>query len=318
MKTRKIVIVLLVVVFVFTALLLYMFIDKEVLFRKRYEIGFCQYDPAIVTEGKGYETKFVKNPPKNKWYADPFLFEVTETGFVVLVEEFRYDHPVGRLAKLVVDRKTMKIVEEKIVLELPTHLSFPIYYRDGEDVYIYPENSKSGNLNLYKYDKVKEQFVFQSCLVEEPLTDAVMLKWDREGHFIFATDARNEAGNNNELKIYRSDTIDGKYALYQTVYFDRKTARNGGAVIAIGEDYYRVAQDCTQSYGYSMEFQKIKMDENGQFSFETVSKVMPSGLQYGTHTFNVCGDWAVVDVYTAVYPLIRHVWFGLAKFLKPR
>lgn len=293
-----------------------MFIDKEVLFRKRYEIGFCRYDSSIVTDVKGFETKFVKNPPKDKWYADPFLFEVTDTTFVVLVEEFRYDHPVGRLAKLVVDRKTMKIVAEKIVLELPTHLSFPIYYRDGKDVYIYPENSKSGSLDLYKYDKVWEQFVFHTSLVDDPLTDAVMLKWDRGGHFIFATDARNEAGNNNELKIYRSNTIDGKYSLYQTVYFDRKTARNGGAIIAIGEDYYRVAQDCTQSYGYSMEFQKIKMDENAKFSFETVSKVMPKGLQYGTHTFNVCEDWAVVDVNTAVYPLFRRAYFGIAKFFK--
>ena len=138
------------------------------------------------------------------------------------------------------------------------------------------------------------------------------------GYYILATNARNEAGNSNEMNIFRSDTMDGKYALYQTVCFERKTARNGGAIIAIGEDYYRVAQDCTQSYGYSMEFQKIKMDENGQFSFETVSKVMPRGLQYGTHTFNVCGDWAVVDVNVAVYPLIRHLWFGLAKLLKSR
>lgn len=293
-----------------------MLIDKKALFRRHYEIGFCRYYPAIVAYGTGYETKFVKNPPKDKWYADPFLFEVTDTSFVVLVEEFRYDYPVGRLAKLVVDRKTMKIVEEKIVLELSTHLSFPIYCRDGEDVYVYPENSKSGSLNLYKYDKVGEQFVFQSCLVEDPLTDAVMLKWNRGEHYIFATDVRNEAGNNNELKIYRSDTIDGKYSLYQTVYFDRKTARNGGAIIVIGGDYYRVAQDCTQSYGYSMEFQKIKMDEKGQFSFETVSKVMPQGLQYGTHTFNVCGDWAVVDVNTAVYPLLRHIYFGASKRIK--
>ena len=291
---------------------------KQKLFRKRYEIGFCRYDSAIVAEGKGYETLFVKNPPKDKWYADPFLYEVTDTSFVVFVEEFRYDHPVGRLAKLIIDRKSMKIVDEKIVLDLPTHLSFPIYYRDSEDLYIYPENCESGRLNLYKYDKVGEQFVFQTCLVEEPLTDAVMLKWNRGGHYIFGTDTRKEAGNSNEMKIYRSDTIDGKYSLYQTVRFERKTARNGGAIIVVGEEYYRVAQDCTNSYGYSMEFQKIKMDECGQFSFETVSKVMPRGLQYGTHTFNVCGDWAVVDVDMAVYPIVRHIWFSLAELLKSR
>ncbi len=243
------------------------------------------------------------------------MFEVTDSFFILFVEEFRYDHPVGRLAKLVVDRKSLKIVDEKIVLDFPTHLSFPIFYRVGEDVYIYPENSQSGFLNLYKYDKMQEQFVFQSCLIKEPLADAVHYA-GRGGHYIFATDARKEAGNNNELKIYRSDWIDGEYTLCQTVLFETKVARNGGGIISIGDEYYRVAQDCTKSYGYSMEFQKIVMDADGKFSFKTVSKVMPLALQYGTHTFNVCGEWAVVDVNTAVYPLIRHIYFGLSKWIK--
>lgn len=290
-------------------------LSKEILFRRRYEIGFTHYDEKIVSEGKKFKTTFIKNPPKDKWYADPFLFEVTDSCFILFVEEFRYDHPVGRLAKLVVDRKSMKIVDEKILLDLPTHLSFPIYYREGEDVFIYPENSKSGALNLYKYDKIQERFVFQSCLIKEPLVDAVHFA-GRGEHYIFATDARNEAGNNNELKIYRSDRIDGEYSSCQTVLFDTKVARNGGGVVSIGDDHYRVAQDCTKSYGYSMEFQKIVMDEDGNFSFETVSKVSPCGLQYGTHTFNVCGEWAVVDVNTAVYPLIRHIYFGFSKCVK--
>lgn len=289
---------------------------KNKLFRKRYEVGFVPWDEDIVLKGNSVHPRFIKNPPKDKWYADPFLFKVTDTSFVVFVEEYRYDHPVGRLAKLVVDRKSMKIVEEKIVLDLSTHLSFPIYYRDGDDVYIYPENSKSGSLNLYKYDKIGDQFVFQTCLVEEPLTDAVMLKWNRGGHYLLATDARQEAGNNNEIKIYHSDTIDGMYSLYQTVQFDRKVARNGGAVISIGCDLYRVAQDCTKSYGYSMEFQKILSNGNGKFSFETVSKVLPKGLQYGTHTFNICDDWAVVDVNVAIHPLLRHLYFDLSKWVK--
>ena len=289
--------------------------NKEQLFRRRYEIGFTQYDEKIVSEGKNFKTTFIKNPPKDKWYADPFLFEVTDSCFILFVEEFRYDHPVGRLAKLVVDRKSMKIVGEKILLDLPTHLSFPIYYREGEDVYIYPENSKSGSLNLYKYDKSQERFVFQSCLIKEPLADAVHFA-GRGEHYIFATDARKEAGNNNELKIYRSARIDGEYSLCQTVLFDTKVARNGGGVVSFGDEHYRVAQDCTKSYGYSMEFQKIVMDEEGNFSFKTVSKVLPCGLQYGTHTFNVCGEWAVVDVNAAVYPLIRHIYFGLSKWIK--
>ena len=70
--------------------------DKSIFFRKCYEIGFCRYNPDIITGGNKYENRFVKNTPKDKWYADPFLFEITDSCFILFVEEFRYDHPVGR------------------------------------------------------------------------------------------------------------------------------------------------------------------------------------------------------------------------------
>ena len=45
---------------------------KERLFRTRYEIGFLPYDEKIILPGKKIRPKFIKNPPKDKWYADPF------------------------------------------------------------------------------------------------------------------------------------------------------------------------------------------------------------------------------------------------------
>ncbi|MBP5398201.1 MAG: hypothetical protein J6Y32_06220 [Bacteroidales bacterium] len=77
-----------------------------------------------------------------------------------------------------------------------------------------------------------------------------------------------------------------------------------------------MAQDCSESYGRSILVQRICCDAAGQFSFEDVSEILPRGLQYGVHTFNVSGDWAVVDANVADYPLIRHLWFGLAKWVR--
>ncbi len=291
---------------------------KQKLFRQRYEIGFLPYDEKIVVSGKKIKPRFIKNPPKDKWYADPFLLEVTDKNFVVLVEEFRYGK-IGRIAKLEVDRKSMNIVSEVILLDLPTHLSFPIFYRDGEDIYIYPENCASGSLSLYKYNRILNVFTYVKTLVDRPLTDAVVyhdVRMSGGGYYLLATDCRKEDGSNDEMLIFHSDRIDGDYEQVQIVNFDRKIARNAGVIVNIKGVSYRVAQDCTKSYGYSMIFQKIKNDEQNMFSFENVSQILPRSLWYGTHTFNVCGDWAVVDVNVAVYPLIRRLYFGLASYFK--
>lgn len=286
---------------------------KEKLFRKRYEIGFAPFSEDIILKGQKPEVRFVCNPPKDKWYADPFLLDVTDDFFVVLVEEFRYEHPKGRIARLVVDRKTVKIVSETIVLDLPTHLSFPIFCREGDVLYIYPENIESGSFSRYRYDKQTDSFVFSEMLVDMPLADVVPFSIDGR-KYLLATDGRDDDGSGSTLSVFRYE--DASYAHFQEIGFSSKIARNGGAVIKIGENIYRVAQDCTIRYGYALNFQKMVADDNGKFSFETVSKIFPSGLQYATHTFNVCKGWAVVDVEVAVYPVIRHLYFGLASRFK--
>lgn len=286
---------------------------KEKLFRKRYEIGFAPFSEDIILKGQKPEVRFVRNPPKDKWYADPFLLDVTDDSFVVLVEEFRYEHPKGRIARLVVDRKTMKIVSETIVLDLPTHLSFPIYQYDKDVLYIYPENIESGSFSRYRYDKQTDCFVYSDRLVDMPLADVVPFSINGR-NYLLATDGRDNDGSGSILLVFSDD--EGAYTHFQSIEFSSKIARNGGAVLKIGESIYRVAQDCSIRYGYALNFQKMVVGENGKFSFETVSQIFPSGLQYATHTFNVCKGWAVVDVEVAVYPVIRHLYFGLASRFK--
>ncbi|MBP5397705.1 MAG: hypothetical protein J6Y32_03595 [Bacteroidales bacterium] len=163
-------------------------------------MGFTLFDELIITGVRKLKVRYIKNPPRDRWYADPFLLDVTEDKFIVLVEEFRYDNPVGRIARLEVDRRTMRITDQKIVLELDTHLSFPIFFREGKDIFLYPENSASGSLNLYKWIPEQEIFVLQKRLVDAPLTDAVLFSYN--GHsFLLSTEATEDAGSGNTMNI---------------------------------------------------------------------------------------------------------------------
>lgn len=43
-----------------------------------------------------------------------------------------------------VNKKDNEIKECSIILDLPTHLSFPVIYNVDGEIYVHPENSASG------------------------------------------------------------------------------------------------------------------------------------------------------------------------------
>ena len=130
--------------------------------------------------------KWIDNPFRDRWFADPFILEVTPSLIYILVEEFYDPISRGRISKLTINRSTYKVENVEVVLELPSHLSFPTIKRGNAGVYIYPENSANGNLSLYYYDLESNKVTFEKILCNEPLTDAVIVNfWDEP--LIFST-----------------------------------------------------------------------------------------------------------------------------------
>ena len=97
-----------------------------------WDLAYGTYSEKIILEGlKGVKINVVKNPYKNKWFADPFILEEDENYIQFLVEEFDYGVGRGRIARLNISKKDKKIVVCSIILDLPTHLSFPVIYHVG-------------------------------------------------------------------------------------------------------------------------------------------------------------------------------------------
>lgn len=272
-------------------------------FRRRYWIlGFCSFDKELITGEKRLEVKYIKGLPKNKWYADPFILDVNGKTIEVLVEEYTYSIAKGRIARLSIDKTTLELLSEKIILELPTHLSFPAIIRDGKNVFIYPENSQSGANNLYKYDTINDVLTLVKCFVEEPLTDAIIFNYKND-RFLFSTKVPNE--NSNHLLIYKENEKN-TFELYQECFFENKIARNAGNVIKIDDKYYRVAQNCSKVYGGGVVFQEIKL-ENNSFYLDKINEITPFKDSFALHTFNVYDNVCVIDVSKARFPIINKI-----------
>lgn len=261
--------------------------------RTSWAIGFVKDGlQGVFSDNPQY--MWVRDPYKNeRWFADPFILDVTDDYIFLLVEEMRYAVHKGRIAKLTVNRRTMVIEKMDILLEEATHLSFPNIWRDGDDIYVYPENHDSGKLNLYKLVDNATRLEKVKVLVDAPLTDAVMTNIFGEQQ-IFSTKMPNP--NGNELFVY---TLDKQLKLKNSdsVRFEDNHARMAGQFFVYEGKIYRPAQDCNETYGGAVIIEEVAKGGD-KFIFKKVKRLTSkhSFLRIGMHTLNEYKGVVVVDV----------------------
>lgn len=279
------------------------------LISQRWELGFVQYGlDGVFSDHPEY--LWVKNPFQDRWFADPFILDITDQYIYLLVEEFPYATPKGRITKLTIDKSTMTIVDKKIVLEEPTHLSFPAILRTDGHIYVYPENGKSGVLKLYEL--IDNQLEFVRDIYVAPLADAVIT--DLFGSMqMFATVCPNH--NGHILHHYIQD--DDKLVEVKPIECEDFHARMAGQFFKYNGQIYRPAQDCNQTYGGAIIIEKCIQEGNDIHLLpeRRIISAHPS-LRTGIHTMNSYKGWTVIDVRGYEHPLLGTIMYNLVKGLK--
>lgn len=272
---------------------------------------FPESDLKNVLNGEYRSLHWMVDSDRQRWYADPFILKVNDDSVVVLVEEYSYNIKRGRLARLIVDRNSRKLIDSKIILDLKTHLSFPMVLRKDEDIIIIPENSASGGLYSYLYCPDNDSMELIGEVVDEPLTDATILKLDDRA-FLLSTSQPNP--NGKELRIHEFDESELKARHHSTFTFDSCIARNAGSPIVYDGKIYRPAQDCNGEYGRGVILQEILYDSTtDRFDFRNSKTLYPFNKKYnlGLHTLNVHDGVCVIDgrgfLHPFVGPLIRPI-----------
>lgn len=275
----------------------------DIIRRYKWDLGI-----ALKSEGHRYDAPewsfHIVKAPKNKWYADPFILDVTSDNIIVLVEEFTYNINRGRLAKLIIDKNTYKLKSEKIILDLSTHLSFPAILRIRDSVYIYPENSASGKSTLYRFNPKDDSLVVVNTLSDLPLTDAIIT--EIEGHYyLLATKIPTQ--NSNELTIYESNEKIGSYYPIQAISLSDNTARSAGDIFVDGNKIIRPAQNCNGGYGVGLVFQEVTREDNGQIVLKELFRRSPYANYIGMHTYNQYKGYVIVDLHARRHPLLHKI-----------
>lgn len=270
------------------------------LLRSRWELGLVKDGLDGVFADKPLEVDWIINPCRDRWFADPFVLDVTDDYVYVLAEEYEFKTRKGRIAKLSVNRRTHKIDSFVILLELPTHLSFPNILRKDGHVYVYPESAYSGKLDLYEYDRLQEKLVFVQTICDDVVWDSSI--FDMAGAPLLFT-ART---NDYYLDIYSWDADKSRFVFSQSIPSQDKSSRMAGQPIAYGGKTYIPTQYCEKVYGGGVVIKEVLPDGN-TFSFKVVKRLESPHpkRRIRMHTLNVYKGVAIIDVGGYDYP-----WFG--------
>lgn len=276
---------------------------KQKLMHYTWDIAYGAYTDEILTNGlKNIHFNIIKNPYPNKWFADPFILEEDENRIQFLVEEFDYSVDRGRIARIVVEKKDNEIKECSIILDLPTHLSFPAIYRCDGNIYVHPENSASGRSFIYLYDKKIDKLINPQLIIDEPITDAIIKKTG-DFYCMFAT--KVPVPNGGELHEYRSANLVGQYKHVSSEIYEKNTARMAGKFMETDLGVIRPAQDCFGDYGKAV----ILYDGH-----RTLCRIAPTSYKYaGIHTFNAHKGTFVFDLKKYDHPIIYKIIRTLKK-----
>lgn len=259
-----------------------------------WNLGFIEEGLEDALKNKSPKIHWVKKRINDRWFADPFILDVTENEIIILAEEYCYDVRRGRIARVVIDCKTYEEKNFEIILDLPTHLSFPFIIRQNDKVYLVPENSASGYSTVYEYDDASRKLTPLHYLAEESFADATIFEMD--GKSYLCTTMLPDT-NSTSVKIYSFDKENLKVVdRIATVEFPIVCGRNAGEVFSVDGQLYRPAQDCTLRYGHGVILQKM-MVKDGEWKFEDVNSLYPCTFNYnqGMHTFNNYKGLIVID-----------------------
>ena len=239
-------------------------------------------------------------PPRDRYWADPFLYEYGGRQFL-FVEEFLYRAARGTIGvcELSPEGNPGPMLE---ALVRPYHLSYPQVFSWNGDVWMLPETSANGTIELYRCVKFPGEWMLEAVLLKNLYASDATIHFDSDTCWLFAGVSESHGQPIDCLHIYRSATPMGPWTAHPSnpVVKDIRRARPAGAIFRSDQGLIRPSQDCSVRYGYAVRYNRIDaLTESTYFETE-VGCTSPDWIANGagTHTYNRNSHFEVRDAYT--------------------
>jgi hypothetical protein len=230
------------------------------------------------------------------FYADPFpILHGGETW--LFVEDF--DHRVGRGVVSVVRFDDDGPVGAPLpVLRHEVHLSYPLVLEHGGEVWMVPETSGAGTVELYRARSFPDRWEREAVLLEGlEVSDATL--FEHGGAWWMLASVRHGGSFSDTLHAWSADRLTGPWAPHpgNPLLVDIASARPAGRVVNRDGRLLRPVQDNRTGYGAALLLTELtRLDREG-FRQDVLAGLGPSTRWPGRrlHTLNRAGRLEVID-----------------------
>jgi hypothetical protein len=236
-------------------------------------------------------------PPKDRFYADPFLVERDGKTYLFL-EDFRFSEGRAVISyfELGPDGSPSTPVE---VLRRPYHLSYPFLFTHEGQMYMIPETKENRTVELYRATSFPTTWTLEAVLLNDIYAvDATILKIN-DKFWMFAGVSNGRHSNCDELGLFFADSLTGPWLPHprNPVLSDVRRSRPAGALFFDGERLIRPSQDCGKAYGYALVFSEVLTLTETKYEERPIARLDPGWVRgnLGTHTYTRTEQFEVID-----------------------
>jgi hypothetical protein len=264
--------------------------------RQRWTIGLVPMGIGeILDRGCLPEPVWVEEQPPDRFFADPFLLDVSDRNVRVIAEEYRYRTRTKQLVEIELTRSG-RIVHVETPAGLPSAASYPFLYPIGEELYCIPETWTDEHAAAFRRRSAGEWASDRVLLTGFRAVDSTLLQHNGRW-WLFCTKQGDE--DQTELHLFVAPEWSGPWAPHplNPVKSDTRSSRPAGACITIDGVVYRPAQNCARRYGAGLTINRIEELSPTSFREVPVVTLKPTSAAWpdGLHTINSLGGLTVVD-----------------------
>lgn len=231
--------------------------------------------------------------PKGTEAADPFPWE-TGGRHYLFFEDLATGSSRGRIGCVEL-LENGSCSEMTIILERDYSLSYPCVVPADGELFLLPESSEAGRVDLYRFSRFPEEVELVASPVEGlALVDTTPFFLDAHWYF-FTTTVQPFM----ETLLFWSDRLGGAWNLHpcSPISSSARNSRSAGNLLWRNGRLYRPTQDCSVSYGYAVQVNEIIRLTPTEFEERSVNWIPPvwSPRLLGTHTWNESNRLQVLD-----------------------
>ncbi|HXF80987.1 MAG TPA: hypothetical protein VN598_19115 [Usitatibacter sp.] len=242
---------------------------------------------------------FRLDPPKDRFYADPFPLQHQGRSYIFF-EELPFAAGKAHISVVEVDREG-RASEPMRVLERDYHLSYPFLVEDGGELYMIPETGQNRTVEIYRCVEFPARWKRERVLLDGLFAVDATLHREADRWWMFANVANPGAEIHDELCLFGAESLLGPWSPHprNPVKSDVRNARPAGRLFTQGGKLYRPAQVCAPLYGSGVAMNRVTRLDARAFEEEEERRILPaeaSGV-IGLHTVNRAGSLSVIDAF---------------------